>query len=123
MVRHPVAKSPNTLTRDSRARSRRGQASDLRSQARDSRAKVDPRPQGNSRAKAVVRRKPVSFPADNVQANRHARSRSDNPLTRQELEALWRPGSDFIGPVAPPMWLWQRDREKQALWRWMHGLR
>jgi hypothetical protein len=39
-----------------------------------------------------------------------------------ELEALWRLDPDFIGPVAPPMWLWLHDRKKQALWRARHAL-
>ena len=39
------------------------------------------------------------------------------PREMTGLEALWRPSSGFIGPVAPPMWLWTRDREKQAAWR------
>ena len=37
--------------------------------------------------------------------------------TQAELEALWHPRPDFIGPVGPPMELWIRDREKQAAWR------
>ena len=39
--------------------------------------------------------------------------------TQVELEALWRPRPVHrcIGPVAPPMWLWMHDREKQAAWR------
>ena len=28
----------------------------------------------------------------------------------------WRPSPGFIGPVAPPMWLWVKDRERQARW-------
>jgi hypothetical protein len=39
-----------------------------------------------------------------------------------ELEALWRPSPDFIGPVAPPTWLWLRDSEKQAAWQARHNL-
>ena len=31
--------------------------------------------------------------------------------TPVELEALWRPDPAFIGPVAPPMWLWVRGAE------------
>ena len=42
--------------------------------------------------------------------------------TREKLEALWRPHPDFIGPVAPPMELWLRNREKQAVWRKNNGL-
>jgi len=51
------------------------------------------------------------------------RSRNAERLTQAELEALWRSAPDFIGPVAPPMWLWERDRAKQALWSRKHGLR
>ena len=38
------------------------------------------------------------------------------PQTPEGFDALWRPSPDFIGPVGPPMWLWIRDREKQAAW-------
>ena len=37
--------------------------------------------------------------------------------TQVELEALWRPSPEFIGPVGPPMELWIRDCAKQAAWR------
>ena len=39
------------------------------------------------------------------------RRRSEGLLTAEELEAMWRPRPDFIGPVAPPMWLWLHARE------------
>lgn len=29
-------------------------------------------------------------------------------LTPVEIEAIWRPTPAFVGPVAPPMWLWER---------------
>ena len=64
---------------------------------------------------------PVSFRAARGLANR-PRRRIAGDLSEAELETLWRPSSDFIGPVAPPMWLWQRDRAKQAIWRKAHGL-
>jgi hypothetical protein len=48
--------------------------------------------------------------------------RQREPLTQRELEAFWRGHPDFIGPVGPPMTLWLRDREKQALWRKAHAL-
>ena len=35
----------------------------------------------------------------------------------EELDLFWRGGPEFIGPVAPPMWLWMHDREKQRLWQ------
>lgn len=38
------------------------------------------------------------------------------PLTDQQIEDLWRPTPDFIGPVAPPMWLWVRGRGKGDYW-------
>jgi hypothetical protein len=38
-------------------------------------------------------------------------------MTAEELEALWRPHPAFVGPVAPPMWLWIRNRQAQASWR------
>lgn len=41
-------------------------------------------------------------------------------LTPAELDLRWRisaGGAEFIGPVAPPMELWLRDREKQRAWR------
>jgi hypothetical protein len=44
------------------------------------------------------------------------------PLTAEELEAGWRRHPGLIGAVAPPMWLWIRDREKQRAWRKFHGL-
>ena len=47
--------------------------------------------------------------------------RPPKPLpTPAELDLLWRGiagGPEFIGPVAPPMWLWMHDRAKQAAWR------
>ena len=39
------------------------------------------------------------------------------PWTDAELEAYWRPSPDFVGPVAPPMWLWLRDLEAQERWK------
>jgi hypothetical protein len=30
-----------------------------------------------------------------------------------EIEARWRRPADLIGPVAPPGWLWARDRVKR----------
>jgi hypothetical protein len=117
-----MAKAASTPTKACRARSRR----DRRSQAKDSQASVpasDRQPQASSRAKTGVRRKPVSFPADSAPAPRRVLSRNAESLTPKELEALWRPSSDFIGPVAPPMWLWERNPEKQAIWSRMHGLR
>lgn len=39
------------------------------------------------------------------------------PPTAAELEALWRKDPAFIGPVAPPMFLWINDEERQRLWR------
>jgi hypothetical protein len=43
--------------------------------------------------------------------------------TPQELEALWRPYPSFIGPVAPPMVLFLRDRAAQAQWEIAMNLR
>ena len=64
---------------------------------------------------------PVSSRAARGLANR-PRRRIAGDLSEAELETLWRPSPDFIGPVGPPMWLWQRDRAKQALWRRACGL-
>ena len=52
------------------------------------------------------------------QTRRKGKMKSPQVLpTQAELEALWRPRPDFIGPVGPPTELWIRDREKQRLWR------
>jgi hypothetical protein len=48
---------------------------------------------------------------------RIAKKRALQPRTAEQLEALWRPHPAFIGPVAPPMVLWARDRERQRQWR------
>ena len=62
-------------------------------------------------------------PPDLAKVCRRPRSRNAKPRTQSELEALWRTGGPlFIGPVAPPMWLWVHDQKKQALWRKAHGL-
>jgi hypothetical protein len=37
-------------------------------------------------------------------------------MTAEELEGLWRPHPAFVGPVAPPMVLWLRDRQRQEQW-------
>lgn len=42
---------------------------------------------------------------------------------QEELEALWRPYPEFIGPAVPPMWLWLWDREAQRRWELEVNLR
>jgi hypothetical protein len=49
--------------------------------------------------------------------------RQKPPRTEAELEALWRKDPGFIGPVAPPMWLWLKDEEKQERWEIEMNLR
>ena len=43
------------------------------------------------------------------------------PWAQEALEDLWRPSPDFIGPVAPPMWLWLKKPEDEQ-WRDMLGI-
>jgi hypothetical protein len=43
--------------------------------------------------------------------------RKPKPLpTAEELEALWRKDPAFIGPVAPPLTLWERGRGRGRYW-------
>jgi hypothetical protein len=45
--------------------------------------------------------------------------RRREPLTEAEIQAYWRVlagGPDFIGPVAPPMWLWARTIGRGRYW-------
>lgn len=77
---------------------------------------------GNERALLLRVRRPDAVPMggtrrENFKANRRAEWMKRARPTQTELEALWRPRPEFIGPVAPPMWLWMHDREKQRAWR------
>jgi hypothetical protein len=49
--------------------------------------------------------------------------RDRHSRTLEELEALWRPHPDFIGPVGPPMLLFSRDRAAQEEWEIAVNLR
>ena len=43
--------------------------------------------------------------------------REKRQMTAEELEQLWRPSPDFIGPVGPPMVLWLKNAEAQREWK------
>jgi hypothetical protein len=43
-------------------------------------------------------------------------AKAKRQLTVEELEELWRPSPEFVGPVGPPMWLWLKDADAQRAW-------